>query len=68
MFLTAAIRVSLFGLLYLLLGLFFLYRGQDMLKDRQKSRHRRYIVHPLWLVLLYCMYMYTCIQLLHYFV
>ncbi len=43
MFLTAATRVSLFGILYLLLGLFFLYRGQDMLRDRQRNRRRRWV-------------------------
>lgn len=41
LFFTAASRVSLFGVLYLLLCFFFLYRGQEMLKDRQHNRHRR---------------------------
>lgn len=41
LFFTAASRVSLFGVIYLLLCFIFLYRGEEMLKDRQHNRHRR---------------------------
>ena len=41
LFFTAASRVSLFGVIYLLLCFVFLYRGEEMLKDRQRNRHRR---------------------------
>ena len=41
LFFTAAYRVSLFGIFYLLIGFYFLFRGQEMLRDRQAKRHKR---------------------------
>ncbi len=42
-FLTATTRVSVFGLLYLVVGLVLLYRGQDTLLDSREKRHRRWV-------------------------
>ena len=54
LFFTAAYRVSLFGIFYLLVGFVFLFRGQQMLRDRQRIRHIWYIlVHVLTLLNLY---------------
>ena len=38
LFVTAATRLSLFGLLYLLLCFIFLYRGQNLLTDPRRTR------------------------------
>lgn len=42
MFFAAISRVSFFGFLYLLLCFVLLYRGQDMLVDRQSQRIKRF--------------------------
>ena len=43
LFFTAAYRVSLFGIFYLLVGFVFLFRGQQMLRDRRRIRHMWYV-------------------------